>query len=91
MKRRPAKTEPRCSFCARSASQVDKIITGPSVHICNECVRLCNDVLAEDKKQTLPWETSSLPKPLEIKDHLDEYVIGQDQAKKILSVAVYNH
>lgn len=91
MKRRPAKSEPRCSFCARSASQVDKIITGPSVHICNECVKLCNDVLSEDKKQTLPWETGTLPKPLEIKDFLDEYVIGQDRAKKILSVAVYNH
>jgi ATP-dependent Clp protease ATP-binding subunit ClpX len=70
---------------------VDKIITGPSVHICNECVKLCNDVLSEDKKQTLPWETGNLPKPLEIKDFLDEYVIGQDRAKKILSVAVYNH
>lgn len=91
MRRRPSKTEPRCSFCARSAGQVDKIITGPSVHICNECVKLCNDVLAEDKKQTLPWETGTLPKPLEIKAHLDEYVIGQDRAKKILSVAVYNH
>lgn len=91
MRRRPSKTEPRCSFCARSASQVDKIITGPSVHICNECVKLCNDVLAEDKKQTLPWETGTLPKPLDIKAHLDEYVIGQDRAKKILSVAVYNH
>ena len=91
MRRRPSKTEPRCSFCARSAGQVDKIITGPSVHICNECVKLCNDVLAEDKKQTLPWETGTLPKPIEIKAHLDEYVIGQDRAKKILSVAVYNH
>ena len=91
MRRRPSKTEPRCSFCARSASQVDKIITGPSVHICNECVKLCNDVLAEDKKQALPWETGTLPKPIDIKAHLDEYVIGQDRAKKILSVAVYNH
>ena len=91
MRRRPSKTEPRCSFCARSASQVDKIITGPSVHICNECVKLCNDVLAEDKKQALPWESKTLPKPIEIKEHLDEYVIGQDRAKKILSVAVYNH
>jgi len=70
---------------------VDKVITGPSVHICNECVKLCNDVLAEDKKQTLPWETGTLPKPIDIKAHLDEYVIGQDRAKKILSVAVYNH
>ena len=91
MRRRPSKTEPRCSFCARSAGQVDKIITGPSVHICNECVKLCNDVLAEDKKQTLTWETGTLPKPVDIKSHLDEYVISQDRAKKILAVAVYNH
>ena len=91
MRRRPSKNDPRCSFCGRGANQVDKIITGPSVHICNECVKLCNEVLAEDKKQTLPWETGSVPKPLDIKGFLDEYVIGQDRAKKILSVAVYNH
>ncbi|MEW6753175.1 MAG: ATP-dependent Clp protease ATP-binding subunit ClpX [Candidatus Latescibacterota bacterium] len=91
MRRRPAKSEPRCSFCGRSASQVEKIITGPSVHICNECVKLCNDVLAEEKKQALPWEGGSIPKPTDIKGFLDEYVIGQERAKKILSVAVYNH
>ena len=91
MRRRTSKAEPRCSFCTRGASQVDRIITGPSVHICNECVKLCNDVLAEDKKQTLPWETGTLPKPIDIKAYLDEYVIGQEEAKKILSVAVYNH
>ena len=70
---------------------MDKIITGPSVHICNECIKLCNEVLAEEKKQTLPWETGAIPKPTEIKDFLDEYVIGQNRAKMILSVAVYNH
>ena len=91
MRRRPSKNDPRCSFCGRSKSQVDKIIAGPSVHICNECVKLCNEVLAEEKKQTLPWETGAIPKPLEIKSFLDEYVIGQEKAKKILSVAVYNH
>jgi len=92
VRRRPSKSDPRCSFCGRTASQVDKIITGPSVHICNECVKLCNEVLAEDKKQTLPWETGTVPpKPAEIKAGLDEYVIGQESAKKILSVAVYNH
>ncbi len=91
MRRRTSKAEPRCSFCTRGASQVDRIITGPSVHICNECVKLCNDVLAEDKKQTLPWETGTPPKPIDIKAYLDEYVIGQEEAKKILSVAVYNH
>ncbi|MFH1571915.1 MAG: ATP-dependent Clp protease ATP-binding subunit ClpX [Gemmatimonadota bacterium] len=91
MRRRPTKNDPRCSFCGRSASQVDKIITGPSVHICNECVKLCNEVLAEDKKQALPWESGAVPKPLDIKTFLDEYVIGQDRAKKVLAVAVYNH
>ena len=90
MRRRPSKTDPKCSFCTRGASQVEKIITGPSVHICNECVKLCNEVLAENRKQT-PWETGALPKPLEIKSFLDDYVIGQEPAKKILSVAVYNH
>ena len=70
---------------------MDRIITGPSVHICNECVKLCNDVLAEDKKQAVPWDSGTLPKPIDIKAYLDEYVIGQDEAKKILSVAVYNH
>ena len=91
MRRRPAKNDPRCSFCGRSANQVDKIITGPSVHICNECVKLCNEVLAESKKQMLPWDSGTIPKPAEIKSFLDEYVIGQDTAKKILSVAVYSH
>ena len=70
---------------------MDKIITGPSVHICNECVKLCNEVLAESKKQMLPWDSGTIPKPAEIKSFLDEYVIGQDMAKKILSVAVYSH
>ena len=70
---------------------MDKIITGPSVHICNECIKLCNEVLAEEKKQTLPWETGAIPKPTEIKKFLDEYVIGQERAKMILAVAVYNH
>ncbi|MBI2502676.1 MAG: ATP-dependent Clp protease ATP-binding subunit ClpX [Candidatus Latescibacteria bacterium] len=91
MRRRPPKPEPRCSFCGRNTSQVDKIITGPSVYICNECVRLCNEVLAENKKQSTPWDTGQIPKPPEIKTFLDEYVIGQEQVKKLLSVAVYNH
>ena len=90
MRRRPSKSDPRCSFCGRSHSQVEKIITGPQVHICNECVKLCNEVLAEEKQQTLPWETGEMPKPTEIKAFLDEYVIAQARAKKILSVAVYN-
>jgi ATP-dependent Clp protease ATP-binding subunit ClpX len=91
LRRRPAKNDPRCSFCGRSANQVDKIITGPSVHICNECVKLCNEVLAESKKQMLPWDSGTIPKPVEIKSFLDDYVIGQDTAKQILSVGVYSH
>jgi len=91
LRRRPSKSDPRCSFCGRSHSQVEKIITGTQVHICNECVKLCNEVLAEAKQQTLPWEDGEMPKPTEIKAFLDEYVIAQERAKKILSVAVYNH
>jgi len=91
LRRRPSKSDPRCSFCGRSNSQVEKIITGTKVHICNECVKLCNEVLAEAKQQTLPWEDEEMPKPTEIKAFLDEYVIAQERAKKILSVAVYNH
>ena len=91
MRRRPPQSDPRCSFCGRSHNQVDKIITGPQVHICNECVKLCNDVLSEERQKTLPWETAEMPKPTQIKDFLDEYVIAQERAKKILAVAVYNH
>ncbi len=91
MRRRPPPSDPRCSFCGRSHHQVDKIITGPQVHICNECVKLCNDVLAEERQKALPWETAQMPKPTQIKDFLDEYVIAQERAKKILAVAVYNH
>ena len=91
MRRRPPKSDPRCSFCGRSDSQVDKIITGPQVYICNECVKLCNDVLTEERQKTLPWETAEMPKPGQLKDFLDEYVIAQERAKKILAVAVYNH
>ena len=83
VRRRPSKTDPRCSFCGRTASQVDKIITGPSVHICNECVKLCNEVLAEDKKQTLPWETGTVPpKPTEIKiEGPNKQEVGQTAAE----------
>ncbi|MBF0430658.1 MAG: ATP-dependent Clp protease ATP-binding subunit ClpX [Fibrobacteria bacterium] len=83
-----------CSFCGKSAEQVDKIITGPSVHICNECVAMCNDILSEEKQKDLPSDSgveSSFPTPSEIRSHLDEYVIGQEEAKISLSVAVYNH
>ena len=65
MRRRPTKNEPRCSFCGRSQTQIEKIIKGPSVHICNECVKLCNEVLSEEQQSTLPWLTGEIPKPTE--------------------------
>ncbi|HEY9814620.1 MAG TPA: ATP-dependent protease ATP-binding subunit ClpX, partial [Candidatus Obscuribacterales bacterium] len=103
----------KCSFCGKSQEQVRKLIAGPGVYICDECVDLCNEILDEelyDSSSTVPQPTprreqrtekrpvrassvslSQIPKPQEIKNHLDAHVIGQDQAKKILSVAVYNH
>ncbi|MCH2662256.1 ATP-dependent Clp protease ATP-binding subunit ClpX [bacterium] len=80
-----------CSFCGKGVDQVEKIIQGPSVHICNECVGLCNEVLEEENKQEPNLDGNPLPKPAEIKAHLDEHIIGQERAKKALSVAVYNH
>ncbi len=80
-----------CSFCGKSQHEVRKLIAGPSVFICDECVELCNDIIREEMQEAGHTERDSLPKPREIRGILDEYVIGQDSAKKILSVAVYNH
>ncbi len=80
----------RCSFCNKSQREVKKLIAGPTVFICDECVDICLDIIAEDRMLEQQHETS-LPKPREIKELLDDYVIGQEQAKKKLSVAVYNH
>ena len=80
-----------CSFCGKGVDQVEKIIQCPSVHICDECVGLCNEVLEEENKQEPNLDGNPLPKPAEIKAHLDEHIIGQERAKKALSVAVYNH
>ena len=91
MSKKSSKSDPNCSFCGRGQSQVEKIVAGTSVRICNECIKLCNDVLAEEESKTVPWENSEIPKPTKIKKFLDQYVIAQDRAKKILSVAVYNH
>ena len=80
-----------CSFCGKSQKEVKKLITGPTVFVCDECVELCMDIIKEDSKNHKSKLKKDTPKPSEIKKFLDEYVIGQNNAKKILSVAVYNH
>ena len=82
-----------CSFCGKNQKTVKKLIAGPDVYICNECVALCNDILTEDEidEKGRPRGQKDIPSPREIKKHLDSYVIGQEQAKKVLSVAVHNH
>jgi ATP-dependent Clp protease ATP-binding subunit ClpX len=81
----------RCSFCGKSKDAVRKFISGPSVYICNECIALCNEILAEDEEREVAEAVTQVPTPSEIKDVLDEYVIGQERAKRVLSVAVYSH
>src|ERR1044072_5190053 len=80
-----------CSFCGKSQHEVRKLIAGPSVFVCDECVELCNDIIREELEDRAERARDKLPKPHEIKKVLDEYVIGQERAKKTLSVAVYNH
>tara|TARA_B100000767_G_scaffold197615_1_gene184604 strand:+ start:186 stop:1478 length:1293 start_codon:yes stop_codon:yes gene_type:complete len=81
-----------CSFCGKNQNEVRRLIAGPSVYICDECVDLCNDIISEEAQAVAPEDSSSkLPVPMEIKAILDDYVIGQERAKRILSVAVYNH
>ena len=81
----------RCSFCGKSKDAVRKFISGPSVYICNECITLCNEILAEDEERAVAEAPAEVPAPQTIKAALDEYVIGQEGAKKALAVAVYNH
>ncbi|MFQ5457466.1 MAG: ATP-dependent Clp protease ATP-binding subunit ClpX, partial [Myxococcota bacterium] len=81
-----------CSFCGKSQKEVKKLIAGPTVYICDECIELCNDIIAEEVgREDLSERRSRIPKPAEIKKILDEYVIGQERAKKVLGVAVHNH
>jgi len=92
MKKRDDDANLSCSFCGKSQREVKKLIAGPTVYICDECIELCNDIIAEEYGQDeTPTPSSRVPKPREIKEALDEYVIGQERAKKILAVAVHNH
>src|SRR5487761_1669603 len=81
----------KCSFCGKTQKQVKKLIAGPGVYICDECIELCNDIIEEELGESHEVSFEDLPKPREIFEFLNDYVIGQEQAKKILSVAVYNH
>jgi ATP-dependent Clp protease ATP-binding subunit ClpX len=81
----------KCSFCGKSQNDVRKLIAGPTVYICDECIELCNDIIAEEWEEEKSRELRSLPKPAEIKNVLDQYVVGQERAKKVLAVAVHNH
>ncbi len=81
----------KCSFCGKSQKQVRKLIAGPGVYICDECIDLCNEIIEEELAETSDVNLDELPKPVAIREYLDQYVIGQDAAKKALAVAVYNH
>ncbi len=87
----PMTTTLSCSFCGKGQDEVKKLIAGPSVFICNECVDLCNEIIAEEREEIREIKVPRLPKPAEIKRNLDEYVVGLERAKKIFSVAVHNH
>ena len=86
-----AKNTLYCSFCGKSQHEVRKLIAGPTVFICDECVELCTDIIREEHKSSLVKSRAGVPTPSEIKGVLDDYVIGQEQAKRVLSVAVHNH
>ena len=81
----------KCNFCAKGQKQVKKLIAGPSVYICDECIDLCNDIIADEFGDRPEFVLDDLPTPRDISKFLDEFVVGQQDAKKVLSVAVYNH
>ena len=81
----------KCSFCGKSQKQVKKLIAGPGVYICDECIDLCNEIIEEELTETAELSFDNLPNPREVRAFLDDYVVGQDDAKKILAVSVYNH
>ena len=85
------KKQLKCSFCGKNQDQVKRLIAGPGVYICDECIELCSEIIADETEETVEFEANTLSKPQEIKAYLDDYVIGQERAKKALSVAVYNH
>lgn len=85
------KKQLKCSFCGKNQDQVKRLIAGPGVYICDECIELCSEIIADEFEESVQFDSTSLPKPKEIKEYLDQYVIGQDAAKRSLAVAVYNH
>ncbi|NLK95001.1 MAG: ATP-dependent Clp protease ATP-binding subunit ClpX [Clostridiales bacterium] len=85
------KKQLKCSFCGKNQDQVKRLIAGPGVYICDECIELCSEIIADEAEDTLEFDSRTLSKPQEIKAYLDEYVVGQERAKRALSVAVYNH
>ena len=81
----------RCSFCGKPQDQVRRLIAGPNVYICNECIELCQEIIEEEFVESYDYDLDEVPKPSKIKDTLDDYVIKQERAKRALAVAVYNH
>lgn len=85
------KKQLKCSFCGKNQDQVRRLIAGPGVYICDECIELCSEIIADEFEDNVQLDVNTLPKPVDIKNYLDQYVIGQDSAKRSLAVAVYNH